>query len=145
MTVRTLQNTHVPAWAGQALVTCLMATITGAALAAIVMSTPGEAPGELPVPLVTTPNEEPAFPSTFIVPSGPTPIMVYVVGGGERGEVVKSALEGESFIRQLSGEPRRRAWVLEGDGLDINLLRQVLSADDAMMNSPQWVVLIDLR
>ena len=40
---------------------------------------------------------------------------------------------------------KQYASVFEGDGLDIGLLRQVMSADDAMMDSPQSVVLIELR
>jgi hypothetical protein len=136
---------HVPAWAGQVLVTALLAALTGVALGGIVMSTPGESSGEEPAPRSLIKTSEPGSWATFAGPAGPVPIIVYVVGGGDSVEMVKSALEGESFIRQISGDPARQSWVITGDGLDLDVLRQVVNSDDAMMNSPQSVLFVDVR
>ena len=142
---RQWQGPQIPEWVGQSVTTVFIVTVTAVALLGVVAANSGVDDGGATFPPITKRVAAPVPPSPSRVSShGPQPYTIVVVSSGEQRDTLSQAIAGDRLIRQVTGEPAREIGIVVDDGLDLDLLQQVVAADDAMMLAPATII-IDLR
>ena len=142
---RQWQRLQIPEWVGQSVTTVLIVTITAVALLGVVAANSSVDDDDATFPPIAKRVAAPVPPSPPRVSShGPQPYTIVVVSSGEQRDTLAQAVAGDRLIRLITGEPAREIAILVHDGTDLDLLRQVVAEDDAMMLAPP-TVFVDLR
>ena len=137
MTLLLARRPRLPEWAGAGLTTLLTITVTAISLIGIVIANdrPAIEPPPAPLPKMRL--------QRFELPAAEGAV-IFIVSGAEETARLNEALANERLVRQLANEPFRLRWVIDGEGLDVDLVRQLIVSDDIRLATPP-TTLVDLR